>query len=83
MNGTGTTPTSGTEAFDTACPEAISYSNDTTGKVYACPTGSNYEVVFCPENTILQMNKKNIAAEMRPVYPIKPNAMNAWWPASF
>jgi hypothetical protein len=77
VNGTGTTPTSGTEAFDTACPEAISYSNDTTGKVYACPTGSNYEVVFCPENTILQMNKKNIAAEMRPVYPIKPNAMNA------
>jgi hypothetical protein len=31
----------------------------------------------------LQMNKKNIAAEMRPVYPIVPNAMNAWWPASF
>jgi hypothetical protein len=41
-------PTSGTTPFDNACPEAISYTTDTGGKVYGCPTGTNYEVVFCP-----------------------------------
>jgi hypothetical protein len=41
-------PTSGTTPFANACPEAISYSTDTGGKVYGCQTGTNYEVVFCP-----------------------------------
>lgn len=41
-------PTSGTTPFHNACPEAISYSTDTGGTVYGCPTGTNYEVVFCP-----------------------------------
>jgi hypothetical protein len=42
-----TSPTNGTMAFAIACPDALSYTTDTTGKVFACPTGSNYEVVFC------------------------------------
>jgi hypothetical protein len=41
-----TSPTPGTMAFANACPDAMSYTTDTTGKVFACPTGSNYEVVF-------------------------------------
>jgi hypothetical protein len=41
-------PTPGTTQFDNACPEAISYTTDTGGKVYGCQTGTNYEVVFCP-----------------------------------
>ncbi len=41
-----TSPTSGTLAFANACPDAISYTTDTTGKVFACPTGSDYEIVF-------------------------------------
>ncbi|CAM6047960.1 unnamed protein product [Sphagnum compactum] len=41
-------PTPGTTPFANACPEAISYTSDTGGKVYGCATGTNYEVVFCP-----------------------------------
>jgi len=41
-----TSPTPGTMAFANACPDAISFTTDTTGKVFACPTGSNYEVIF-------------------------------------
>jgi hypothetical protein len=41
-----TSPTPGTTAFANACPDALSYNTDTAGKVYGCPTGSNYEVVF-------------------------------------
>ncbi|CAK9223174.1 unnamed protein product [Sphagnum jensenii] len=43
-----TSPSPGPNPFPTACPEAISYTTDTTGKVYGCQTGTNYEVVFCP-----------------------------------
>ncbi|CAK9881769.1 unnamed protein product [Sphagnum jensenii] len=41
-----TSPTPGTMAFANACPDAVSYLTDVSGKVFACPTGSNYEVVF-------------------------------------
>lgn len=47
-DGTGTSPTSGTEAFANACPEAYSYSKDDTNHVYGCPTTSNYQVEWCP-----------------------------------
>jgi hypothetical protein len=43
-----TSPTPGTQQFDTVCPNAITYSTDTTGKVYGCPTTSTYSVIFCP-----------------------------------
>jgi len=46
-DGPGTVPTSGTIAFHNACPNAFSYSQDNQA-TYACSTGSNYEVVFCP-----------------------------------
>ncbi len=41
-----TSPTLGTLAFADACPEVMSYTTDTTGTVFECPTGSNYEIVF-------------------------------------
>ena len=47
-DGTGTSPTSGTEAFANACPEAYSYSKDDTNHVYGCPTTSTYQVEWCP-----------------------------------
>ncbi|CAK9235781.1 unnamed protein product [Sphagnum troendelagicum] len=43
-----TRPTPETNPFANACPEAISSTTNTTGKVYGCQTGTNYEVVFCP-----------------------------------
>ncbi|KAH9555065.1 hypothetical protein CY35_08G095500 [Sphagnum magellanicum] len=44
-----TSPTSGTMAFANACPDALSYPTDTTGKIFACPTGTSYEILFsCP-----------------------------------
>ncbi|CAM6051300.1 unnamed protein product [Sphagnum compactum] len=48
VDGPGPVPTPGTEQFANACPDAYSYSKDDANHVYACPTGSNYEVVFCP-----------------------------------
>jgi hypothetical protein len=47
-DGTGTSPTSGTEAFADACPEAYSYSTDDANHVYGCPTTSTYQVEWCP-----------------------------------
>ncbi|KAL3698722.1 hypothetical protein R1sor_012798 [Riccia sorocarpa] len=41
-------PTDGTRVFKNACPNAYSYNNDGATSVYACPTGTNYEVIFCP-----------------------------------
>ncbi|CAM6024766.1 unnamed protein product [Sphagnum balticum] len=41
-----TSPTNGTLAFADACPEAKSYTTDTNGTVFTCPTGSNYTIVF-------------------------------------
>ncbi|KAJ7569733.1 hypothetical protein O6H91_01G090900 [Diphasiastrum complanatum] len=40
-------PTQGTQAFKNVCPETITFTTDTTGTVYGCSTGTNYEVVFC------------------------------------
>jgi hypothetical protein len=48
VDGPGPVATAGTEEFANACPHAYSYSNDNANHVYGCPTGSNYEVVFCP-----------------------------------
>jgi len=47
-DGPGSVPTSGTEKFATACPEAFSYSNDYANHVYGCPTTSTYKVTWCP-----------------------------------
>lgn len=47
-DGPGNGPTSGTMQFAAVCPNAITYSTDTNGKVYGCPTTSNYSVIFCP-----------------------------------
>jgi hypothetical protein len=44
--GSNVSPTPGTMAFANACPDAVSYLTDVTGKIFACPTGHNYEVVF-------------------------------------
>lgn len=46
-NGPGLVSTSGTAAFQNACPDAYSYSKD-DGKVAACQTGANYNFIFCP-----------------------------------
>ncbi|KAL2645299.1 hypothetical protein R1flu_012886 [Riccia fluitans] len=43
-------PTDGTRVFKNACPDAYSYNFDDATSVYACPTGTNYEVIFCPSN---------------------------------
>ncbi|OAE25145.1 hypothetical protein AXG93_3217s1620 [Marchantia polymorpha subsp. ruderalis] len=44
----GLGPTNGTMQFKTACPEAYSYNFDDANSTFTCPTGSDYEVVFCP-----------------------------------
>ncbi|BBN03557.1 hypothetical protein MPTK1_2g24450 [Marchantia polymorpha subsp. ruderalis] len=41
-------PTDGTRVFKNACPNAYSYNYDDATSVYACPTGTNYEVIWCP-----------------------------------
>ena len=41
-------PTSYSEIFKTACPQAYSYAYDDKTSTFTCPQGSNYEIVFCP-----------------------------------
>ncbi|BBN13808.1 hypothetical protein MPTK1_6g06550 [Marchantia polymorpha subsp. ruderalis] len=44
----GLGPTAGTRQFKAACPQAYSYNFDDATSTFTCPTGSDYEVVFCP-----------------------------------
>jgi hypothetical protein len=48
VDGGGTSATQGTQFFKNPCQSSYSYSSDNNNVVYACETGSNYEVVFCP-----------------------------------
>ncbi|BBN03560.1 protein MpPR5b [Marchantia polymorpha subsp. ruderalis] len=45
-------PTDGTRIFKNACPDAYSYNFDDDTSVFACPTGTNYEVIFCPTSGV-------------------------------
>jgi len=44
----GKGPTSNTELFKTACPQAYSYNYDDATSTFTCNTGSSYTVTFCP-----------------------------------
>ena len=41
-------PTTGTQMFKNNCQSSYSYATDNTNTVFACPTNSAYEIVFCP-----------------------------------
>ncbi|KAL3677666.1 hypothetical protein R1sor_020622 [Riccia sorocarpa] len=45
----GNGPSDGTNIFKNACPDAFSYMIDADFPLYVCPTGINYEVIFCPD----------------------------------
>ncbi len=47
-DGPGPVATAGTEVFKSACPDAYSYSADDATSTNACPTGTNYNFVYCP-----------------------------------
>ncbi|CAM6092780.1 unnamed protein product [Calypogeia fissa] len=44
----GIGPTSSTELFKVACPDAYSYNYDDATSLYTCSTGSIYQVTICP-----------------------------------
>ena len=46
--GPGLVSTHSTQQFKAACPAAYSYSKDDATSTFACKTGTNYQVVFCP-----------------------------------
>ncbi|KAJ1294298.1 hypothetical protein BS78_01G135600 [Paspalum vaginatum] len=46
--GNGCGPNNGTEYFKMSCPQTITYPRDTSGTVFTCPAGTNYEITFCP-----------------------------------
>ncbi|KAL2902444.1 Zeamatin [Bienertia sinuspersici] len=41
-------PTEYSKYFKGKCPDAYSYPKDDATSTYACPTGTNYRVTFCP-----------------------------------
>ncbi|XP_009782417.1 protein P21-like [Nicotiana sylvestris] len=41
-------PTEFSKFFKDRCPDAYSYPKDDQTSTFACPTGTNYRVVFCP-----------------------------------
>ncbi|KAF0898996.1 hypothetical protein E2562_012688 [Oryza meyeriana var. granulata] len=49
-NGTNTCePTTYSMPFVRMCPDAYSYSrNDASSPVFTCPSGTNYQIIFCP-----------------------------------
>ncbi|RCV24351.1 hypothetical protein SETIT_5G078100v2 [Setaria italica] len=53
-NGTNTCePTTYSLVFVRMCPDAYSYSrDDSSSTTFTCPSGTNYQVVFCPSNDI-------------------------------
>ncbi|BBN00740.1 hypothetical protein MPTK1_2g01690 [Marchantia polymorpha subsp. ruderalis] len=44
----GVQGSAGTRQFKNACPSSYSYPDDGATSLYNCPTGTNYDVVFCP-----------------------------------
>jgi hypothetical protein len=52
VDGPGNVATPKTRRFKDACPTSYSYSKDDATSTYACSSGTDYEVVFCPENHI-------------------------------
>ncbi|RCV24352.1 hypothetical protein SETIT_5G078200v2, partial [Setaria italica] len=48
-NGSSTCePTNYSGFFKRMCPEAFSYALDTSDTTFTCPSGTNYQVIFCP-----------------------------------
>lgn len=47
-DGPGQAATPGTMQFKNACASSYSFSTDDPTSTFTCPTGSTYEVVFCP-----------------------------------
>ncbi|KAL6626599.1 hypothetical protein ACP70R_030325 [Stipagrostis hirtigluma subsp. patula] len=45
-------PTTYSVFFIRMCPDAYSYARDDTFTTFTCPSGTNYQVVFCPPNDI-------------------------------
>jgi hypothetical protein len=41
-------PTTLSEYFKNLCPQAYSYPKDDATSIFTCPTGTNYNIVFCP-----------------------------------
>ncbi|KQK02402.1 G-type lectin S-receptor-like serine/threonine-protein kinase SD2-5 [Brachypodium distachyon] len=47
-NASNCEPTTYSLVFVRMCPDAYSYSMDSSSSTFTCPTGTNYQVVFCP-----------------------------------
>ncbi|CAL4951038.1 unnamed protein product [Urochloa decumbens] len=48
-NGSSTCkPTNYSRFFKRMCPEAYSYALDSSDTTFTCPSGTNYQVIFCP-----------------------------------
>ncbi|ONI06999.1 hypothetical protein PRUPE_5G094300 [Prunus persica] len=43
-------PTDFSRFFKVRCPDAYSYPEDDQTSTFTCPTGTNYRVVFCPND---------------------------------
>lgn len=62
-DGPGLQPTDGTRAFKSRCPTSYSYSKDDATSTFACETGSNYEVVFCPTGSMESVIQEVVAED--------------------
>jgi hypothetical protein len=58
-DGPGQVSTQNTRYFNTACPQAFSYSTDNSKQV-TCNTGSIYQVTICPGGITLPMNQSRV-----------------------
>nr|CAB3476547.1 unnamed protein product [Digitaria exilis] len=68
-------PTNYSEVFKRICPDAYSYPEDDSTSTFTCPTGTNYQVVFCPPTN---MSALSLPPDANPPAPIatEPPAAN-------
>ncbi|XP_062204142.1 PR5-like receptor kinase [Phragmites australis] len=69
-------PTNYTEFFKRMCPDAYSYPFDTSNTTWTCPSGTNYQVIFCPPSNISALASPPTANPPSPIVT-EPTHMNS------
>ncbi|KAJ3685372.1 hypothetical protein LUZ61_014536 [Rhynchospora tenuis] len=52
-------PTTYSKFFKNLCPQAYSYPKDDPTSTFTCPSGANYQVVFCPPSKLQEAASSN------------------------
>jgi predicted Ser/Thr protein kinase len=70
----GSTVNSNTVFYVRMCPDAYSYSLDQGPIMYVCPSGTDYQIIFCPPVDLVSLSPPPITPLSPPPTPTSPTA---------